>query len=148
MASREIQAPDGHGGIGEAGAAALDQQFDRSRLYALRAAVAAHAADLGAPAERVAHLMIMASELASNAIQHGGGQGRLRLWRVDGALRCEVSDAGPGIPDPEHAGTVAPSSLSPNGRGLWIVRRLAGDMTIENTGRGTRVTVAVPLHPG
>jgi anti-sigma regulatory factor (Ser/Thr protein kinase) len=147
MASRETRAPDGRGGVSRPRAGALDQPFDRSGLYALRAAVAAHAADLGAPAERVSHMVIVASELASNAIQHGGGQGRLRLWLADRALHCEVTDTGPGIPDPRRAGAAPPSTLAPNGRGLWIVRRLAAAMKIESSTRGTRVTVAVPLTP-
>src|SRR2546429_9741611 len=81
MASREIRAPHGHDSVSGHGAAALEQRFDRDSLYALRAAVAAHAAHMGAPPDRVSHLVIVASELASNAVRHGGGKGRLRLWR-------------------------------------------------------------------
>jgi len=142
MASREARAPDGTDDSGGAGVVALDQRFDRDSLYALRAAVAAHASSLGAPPERVAHLVIIASELASNAIQHGGGQGRLRLWHTDGAVHCEVSDTGPGIPNP-RAGVVAPPALAPRGRGLWIVRRLAAGMRIESSGRGSTVRATV-----
>ena len=128
------------------GEASLDQAFGPDDLYALRAAVAAHAAHLGAPPDRVAHLVIVAGELVSNAVRHGGGRGRLRLSRVDGAVACEVSDEGPGIPEPESAGTRTPSVLAVGGRGLFIVRRLASSLTIRNTGRGTTVTalVAVP----
>jgi anti-sigma regulatory factor (Ser/Thr protein kinase) len=145
MVSPETQAPGGRDNSGGPGVVALDQRFDRDGLYALRAAVAAHAANLGAQADRLSHLLIIASELASNAVQHGGGQGRLRLWRVDGNLRCEVSDAGPGIPDPHGVGTLAPSALAPAGRGLWIVRRLTADLTIDSTAQGTTVTAIVAL---
>jgi len=145
MVGPETHAPrDGHA-AGPAGAS-LDQPFGPDDLYALRAAVAAHATHLGAPPDRVAHLVIVAGELVSNAVRHGGGRGRLRLSRVDGAVRCEVSDEGPGIPEPERAGTRTPSVLAVGGRGLFIVRRLAASLTIRNTGRGTTVTalVAVP----
>jgi anti-sigma regulatory factor (Ser/Thr protein kinase) len=111
----------------------------------LRAAVAAHAADLGASPELVAHLVIIASELASNAVRHGGGTGRLQLSRDDDALRCVVDDSGPGIPEPGTAGTSAPSPYAVGGRGLWIVRRLAPRTNIESTERGTTVTVLVEL---
>jgi anti-sigma regulatory factor (Ser/Thr protein kinase) len=147
MASREIRAPHGHDSVSGHGAAALEQRFDRDSLYALRAAVAAHAAHLGAPPDRVSHLVIVASELASNAVRHGGGKGRLRLWRVDGAVRCEVSDGGPGMADPDAVGTAHPSVLALNGRGLWIVRRLAADVSIDSTEQGTTVTACVAL-PG
>jgi anti-sigma regulatory factor (Ser/Thr protein kinase) len=159
MASREVQAnggrdhPDGaNGGRDHPDGpvtAPLDQLFDRGDLYTLRSAVAAHGADLGAGPDQVRHLVIIASELASNAVRHGGGRGRLRLWRVDGAVRCEVSDEGPGLPDPRGAGTTNPPALALGGRGLWIVRRLSTELTIDSTDRGTTVTaaVAVPGEP-
>jgi anti-sigma regulatory factor (Ser/Thr protein kinase) len=129
-----------------AGGVSLDQAFGLDDLYTLRAAVAAHAAHLGAPPERVAHVVIVAGELASNVIRHGGGRGRLRLSRADGAVRCEVSDGGPGIADPQTAGERAPSVLALGGRGLFIVRRLAASMTIRDNAPGTVVVALVPLN--
>jgi anti-sigma regulatory factor (Ser/Thr protein kinase) len=145
MVEPEIHAPDGGHRTGP-GEVSLDQTFGPDDLYALRAAVAAHAAHLGAPADRVAHLVIVAGELVSNAVRHGGGRGRLRLSRVDGAVRCEVSDEGPGIAEPDTAGIRAPSVLATGGRGLFIVRRLSAALSIRNSRRGTTVTalVAVP----
>jgi signal transduction histidine kinase len=145
MASREVHAPDGHDGTSRSGDVPLDQRFDRAGLYALRAAVAAHASSLGAAPARVAHMVIVASELASNAIQHGGGRGRLRLWRADSTLRCEVSDTGPGIAEPDRAGLLPPRPLAPGGRGLWIVRRLAAAMTVDSGNGGTTITISLPL---
>jgi anti-sigma regulatory factor (Ser/Thr protein kinase) len=145
MASREPRAPGGRNGTSGAGQIGLDLRFDGESLYALRAAVEAHAADLGAPPELVAHLVIIASELASNAVRHGGGAGRLRLSREDGALRCVVDDSGPGMTRPAVAGTSAPPPYAVGGRGLWIVRRLAIRTNIESTERGTTVTVLVPI---
>ena len=146
MASRDARSNGGRGGTSGPDEIALEQHFDRDDLYALRAAVAAHAAHLGAPPERVAHVVIVASELASNAVRHGGGGGRLRLWRTDGRVCCEVRDAGPGLADP-RAGTVPPSTRTAGGRGLWIVRRLASDVWIESGGYGTQVTAVLPLDP-
>src|SRR5205814_3114911 len=117
MASRDARSNGGRGETSGPDEIALGQHFDRDDLYALRAAVAAHATHLGAPPERVAHLVIVAGELVSNAVRDGGGRGRLRLSRVDGAVRCEVSDEGPGIPEPDSAGTRAPSALAVGGRG-------------------------------
>src|SRR5574342_75372 len=86
----------------------LDQIFDAADLYALRAAVAAHASDLGLPAERVGDLVMIAHELASNVIRHGRTAGRLRLWRENDTLRCQVSDTGPGLAAPEAGREPAP----------------------------------------
>src|SRR5688572_18829327 len=59
----------------------LDQTFERGGLYSVRAAVAAHASSLGASPSQVGHLVLIASELVTNAVTYGGGSGRIRLWR-------------------------------------------------------------------
>jgi anti-sigma regulatory factor (Ser/Thr protein kinase) len=91
--------------------------------------------------------LIVASELATNAIRHGGGTGRLRLWHRDGILFCQVSDHGPGIGDPTTAGTAPPDPAQVDGgRGLWICRHLTADLRIEPgpDGHGAIVTAAIP----
>lgn len=123
-------------------AVAVDHQFDADGLYALRAALAAHADDLGAAPEQVERLLIVGGELATNAIRHGGGSGRLRLWRDGGLLRCQISDHGPGLADPT-AGTRQPEPTALGGRGLWIVRHLCDDLVIETGPKGTTITAAV-----
>jgi anti-sigma regulatory factor (Ser/Thr protein kinase) len=127
------------------GRSGLTQPFDLSSLYALRSAVAAHAADLGATGDTLSHLLIIAGELAGNAIRHGGGTGTLRLWRESGALCCEVRDDGPGLADLDTVGAAAPAPDAPGGRGLWIVRQLADHIDVAPTGTGTSVTAVVGL---
>lgn len=124
---------------------ALDQRFARGELYALRAAVAAHAGALGSGTEQVENLVIVASELATNAITHGGGTGRLRLWDLDGAVSLQVSDAGEGFADPEQAGLHRQDPAAPGGRGLWLARQLCDDVDIRVGPAGTVVTVTVQI---
>jgi len=38
--------------------------------------------------------MLAVHELAANAIRHGAGRGRLRMWDQDRAVCCQVQDAG------------------------------------------------------
>jgi anti-sigma regulatory factor (Ser/Thr protein kinase) len=123
----------------------LDQPFGVDDLVALRSAVAAHASHLGLSARRVADLVLIAHELASNAIRHGGGAGRLRLGRRDGGLCCEVADSGAGLPEPETMGHSRAALMAPGGRGLWIVRQLADRVEITTGAAGT--TVSVLLSP-
>ena len=121
----------------------LDQAFDPRGLPALRSAVAAYAARLGA-GERLDDVVLIAHELSTNVVRHGGGTGRLRLWREDGSLLCRVSDTGPGLADVAHAGTRLPAPQKGGGRGLWIARTLS-DVRIDTGPRGTTVTAAVAL---
>ena len=128
----------------------IDQVFNSGSLYALRAAVAAHAADAGLPEGRVGDLVLAVHELAANAVRHGAGQGRLRVWRTDSSLRCEVTDggaaqaAGPGTAGkkPADAGWRVES-----GHGLWLIRQVA-DQTSWRTGpSGTVTAVSFTLGP-
>ena len=112
-------------------------------LVGLRLAVAERADELGAGG-RVDDLVLVAHELASNVVRHGGGSGRLRLWREDHRIVCRVSDAGPGMADAGAVGAEPPSPRVPGGRGLWIARRLA-DLRIETSPAGTVVTASMTL---
>lgn len=123
----------------------LDQAFDARALYQTRAAVAAWADRRGVTGRTLEALLIIASELASNAVVHGGGTGRLRMWQAGQRIVCEVSDSGPGIDDPLTAGNRRPEPQERGGRGLWIVRRLADEFTIHSTSSGTTLTVVVAL---
>jgi anti-sigma regulatory factor (Ser/Thr protein kinase) len=122
--------------------ATLDQTFDGDGLIALRSAVATVARQLGAGDRRVEDLVLVAHELSSNVIRHGGGHGRLRMWRADSGIVCQVSDDGPGLADAETRGAALPPAQIPGGRGLWIARRLAV-LRIETGPAGTTITAAV-----
>lgn len=67
-------------------------------------------------------IVLVASELFSNAVLHGAGAVEIRIRRGRGRLRVEVVDGGggtvPTVLAPRAAGTVT-------GRGLRIVDRLA-----------------------
>jgi signal transduction histidine kinase len=88
----------------------------------------------------------VAHELSSNAVRHGGGTGRLRLWRTATALVVQVSDTGHGLADPVQAGRTRPLPSVPGGRGLWIVRHLAA-MEVDQGVDGTTITATITL-PG
>jgi anti-sigma regulatory factor (Ser/Thr protein kinase) len=124
----------------------LDQPFDADGLYTLRAAVAAHAGQLGLPDDQLDSLLIVAGELASNAVRHGGGRGRLRLWRDPTGLHCQISDHGPGITD-HTVGTTPPTPTHARGRGMWICRQLSDTLVIRpgDHGHGATVTAVIRL---
>jgi anti-sigma regulatory factor (Ser/Thr protein kinase) len=132
----------------------LDQAFDADSLYALRAAVAAHAAQAGLPQHRADDLVVAAHELAANAILHGAGHGRLRLWQQEQALQCQVTDDGA----PEAAGAGPDAEPAPRdpaqwhcerGHGLWLVRQVADEVSLRSGAGGTAATIRFTLRaPG
>ena len=89
-------------------------------------------------------IVTAASELARNALVHGGG-GRLVLeWLNDGrpGIRLTFTDQGPGIPDIALALKEGYTTGGGLGLGLSGARKLMSDFAIESAvGRGTRVTV-------
>jgi anti-sigma regulatory factor (Ser/Thr protein kinase) len=121
----------------------LEQDFNVDNLYGVRAAVAAHVATV-ADERTVDTMVLIAHELASNAVRHGGGTGRLRLWLAGGALHCEVSDRGTGMEHPAIAGHTLPAPSLPGGRGLWIARQLS-EVHISASPAGTTITATLLL---
>ena len=119
--------------------AVLEQAFDGDSLYALRATVAAHASEAGLSRQRVYDIVAAAHELAANAVRHGAGHGRLRLWADGQALHCQVSDDGP--PDQDPARQTAAAWQSEHAHGLWIIDQVADQVSRERATSGTTVTV-------
>ena len=117
---------------------ALDLAFDSGMLSVLRARVHVHACRAGMPGDQAADVVLAVHELAANAISHGGGSGRLRIWGLAGVLHCQVDDG-----DPPAPGDPVLLSWLPEvtGHGLWVARRVADQMQIASGPRGTRVTV-------
>ena len=135
--------PSGPAGLGADGTRGgippeLDLAFDSGMLSLLRAQVHAHACRAGLPSDQAADVVLAVHELAANAISHGGGTGRLRVWDLAGVLRCQVDDG-----DPPAPGDPALLSRLPEvtGHGLWVARRVVDQMEIASGRRGTRVTV-------
>jgi anti-sigma regulatory factor (Ser/Thr protein kinase) len=122
----------------------LDLPFEADGLYALRASLAVHAARLGASADETERLVMVASELATNAIRHGGGRGRLRLWSSDGFLYCEIDDDGDGLADLDM-GRTRPGPTAAGGRGIWMSRQLSDEFAIVAGPTGTKVRIAIAL---
>jgi anti-sigma regulatory factor (Ser/Thr protein kinase) len=124
----------------------LNQPFDRDTLVSLRSAVAAHAGNLGLKGERLELLVVAVHELATNAVRHGGGSGRLMLWRDGDRVCCQVSDAGPGMGNPDVASwRRLPPVQAEGGRGLYVIQALADEVSVATNGEGTTVTVTFAL---
>ena len=139
------------------GSPVIDTRFDRDGLAAARAQLQACAVQAGLPEDRVVDVVLAVHELAANAVRHGGGEGRLRVWIQAGALHCRVDDGGwLGSAEPKadrrKIATSAPKKTANDilvnslpcepGHGLWVVQRLADRMQSLSGSRGTSVMIA------
>jgi anti-sigma regulatory factor (Ser/Thr protein kinase) len=73
------------------------------------------------PEAKVLDMLVASTEIAANALRHGGGIEEVRAGRAEGRFVCEVIDSGPGFDDPV-AGYLAPRDGT--GTGLWVARQL------------------------
>jgi serine/threonine-protein kinase RsbT len=116
-----------------------------SDVVTVRQAARTAAASLGFSLVDQTKVVTAASELARNALEHGGG-GTARLESLeDGTrrgLRLVFEDKGPGIADLKLALTDGYTTGSGMGLGLSGSKRLVNEFDIwSRPGEGTRVTV-------
>jgi anti-sigma regulatory factor (Ser/Thr protein kinase) len=78
-------------------------------------------------------MLVAATEIATNAIEHGGGMEEVRVGRAEGRLVCEIVDRGTGFDDPV-AGYLPPQDDV--GRGLWVARQLTWHIEFIRSPRG------------
>lgn len=123
----------------EPAVAVAELAFDPVGLAEVRPTVLAAAGAAGIAAGRSAELALAVSEAATNSVRHGGGDGVLRVWEQDGALVCEVRDAGH-LEDP-MAGRRQPPLDAEGGRGLWLVHQLGDLVQVRSGEQGTAVRV-------
>jgi anti-sigma regulatory factor (Ser/Thr protein kinase) len=88
---------------------------------------------------------LVVGELVANAVRHGAPPFGICVdWNDDPPILCVV-DRGPGM-RPLYP---APDTDSERGRGLLLVRALAGEVVVDagdEERSGTRVVVALPVH--
>ena len=122
----------------------LSQPFTAQTVTPLRHLLAARIAAAGLTGEVAEDLVLAVHELVTNAVLHGGGHGRLDLFRRADLLVCEVTDHGRGSEDlPVHL----PAANTPGGRGLWLAHHLTGALTLTRRPDGMTATVTASLVP-
>ena len=108
---------------------------------------------LGLPPEFIRRVAIGAYEGEMNCLIHGGG-GQVKLQVEPDAIRVQVSDDGPGIPDIPQAMQEGWSTASAKihsmgfgaGMGLPNMKKVADQLDIQSTvGKGTKVTMTFSL---
>lgn len=95
----------------------------------------------GEPASIADSVLLMVSELATNAIKHARSPFEVEIDVTDGQVRVEVSDAGPGRPVLR-----APSLNALSGRGLQIVDLLATTWGVDDGEQDKRKAIWFTLE--
>jgi anti-sigma regulatory factor (Ser/Thr protein kinase) len=125
------------GTLEEPPAEAYELEFTEAGLGDVRHRLASWALLEGLPSADIADLVLAVDEIATNSIRHGGGSGRLRMWRSEGSLLCEVRDDGE-MRDP-LLGRVQPGGEAICGRGMWIVNQLCDLVQIRSSAAGSQI---------
>ena len=103
---------------------------DLTAAQAARAHVADDLGRRGVPDAAADDVILVASELAANAIRHGSPPALLRLEYADGRVRVTVSNHG-GSPDPRIVDAAADAG---SGRGLAMVQAIADEVGWQRDG--------------
>lgn len=126
--------------------ASFGLRFGRSELRQVRLLVSERAGTAGLDSRRTEDLVLAACELATNSVQHGGGEGELRVWYEDGRLICDVRD--PGRIDDPLVGRQRPPADQVGGRGLWIAHQICDLVQIRSGEGGTQVRLQMAVEGG
>jgi anti-sigma regulatory factor (Ser/Thr protein kinase) len=107
-------------------------------LEAFRERLARELVAEAVPDGKALDMLVAGTEVAANALRHGGGIEEVRAGRAHGRFVCEVIDGGGGFDDP-LAGYLAPREGT--GSGLWVARQLAWSVESFHTQRGFTVRI-------
>ncbi|GAA0267074.1 sensor histidine kinase [Cryptosporangium japonicum] len=115
---------------------ALRVEFGAAEIPAVRQTALRWARDGGMNEDDASEFLIAIYEIASNAVEHGGGRGVGRFWSEADRLFCDIWSAQQ-IGDPLTAGYRPPGTAQERGRGLWLARQICEQVTIYNNGGAT-----------
>ena len=93
-----------------------------TQLSALRRIVTAHATRAGLSPTQCDDFVLAASEIASNAFEHGAPPAAVSLWTTATSVICQITDTGE-FAQP-LAGLLHPPALQRRGRGLRLAHQL------------------------
>lgn len=128
-------------------APALWLKFSRvEQLATLRDFVTSHASQTGADTRSVAPFVQAVDEVATNAIEHGGGSGVLQVWTSPRTILCEISDTGTGLRDPLAGQLPRPPGQVGGACGLWLARQFSDLLELHSDPAGTVVRLHLTLR--
>jgi anti-sigma regulatory factor (Ser/Thr protein kinase) len=119
--------------------AVLRGTFRPGDVPAVRHTVGSWARSCRLSDEQVEALELAASELATNAVVHGGGAGTVTMWADARAAVLEVGDTGR-VTDP-LIGRFRPEAGQESGAGIYLVHQLCDLLQLRSGADGTTTRV-------
>ncbi|MFE1289854.1 ATP-binding protein [Streptomyces sp. NPDC058751] len=114
----------------------------------VRALLREHGRTGGANPDAVVDLLLVVSELVTNAIRHGGGLAGFDAALTGGGVRLAVRDNSDVVPAQARGTGEIPRTHRTNGYGWPLIIRLSAAVTVEPCpGSGKTIRVFVPLAP-
>ncbi|MGW3634943.1 ATP-binding protein [Streptomyces sp. NPDC005122] len=96
--------------------------------------------------EAFANLLLVVSELVTNAVRHGDGLAGFGATPTEEGVRLDVRDHSDVVPAGAFGIASVPEGYPPNGYGWPLIVRLAREVTVEpSPGGGKTIRVLVPL---
>ncbi|MCD0483691.1 ATP-binding protein [Streptacidiphilus sp. ASG 303] len=124
----------------------LRARFDGSpgTVGEARRLAAEHLAAAGAGPHDAERVLLVVSELVTNAVRHAPGPCVLTVDAGPGAVRVAVQDTSPVRPDPRPADL----STGTGGFGMHLVAQLSRRLTVEDAAHGTGKSVVAVVDTG
>lgn len=114
------------------------------QLITLGDFVTSHATRAGAAVLDITQFVQAVHSVATNAIEHGGGSGVVRVWARPQTILCEVSDTGTGLRDP-LVGRLPSGRSTARGRVMWLARQWCDLVEVRSDPAGTTVRLHLTL---
>jgi anti-sigma regulatory factor (Ser/Thr protein kinase) len=116
---------------------------DATDVGEVRAAIRTATADCSE--DFVDQLLLVVSEMVTNAIRHGGGCKAFAAWVDETTVSIRVVDSGPGISDPYAP--LRPPDLGVRGVGLWICAHETSRFHVASSPAGGTVATSILQRP-
>ncbi|GAB2941004.1 ATP-binding protein [Streptomyces heilongjiangensis] len=101
----------------------------------------------GPPSEAaMIDLLLVVSELVTNAVRHGGGLAGFDVAVSEAGVRLDVRDYSPAVPTAAHGPGMPPRSHEGSGYGWPLINRLSSQVDVRRPAEGGKtISVLVPL---
>ncbi|WP_188197553.1 ATP-binding protein [Nonomuraea sp. SYSU D8015] len=117
-----------------------------TNLGSLRDLVRIHAIRSGLTSERADELVLAVNEAVTNVLDHGGKEGTVTVRSRGDGITVEVADAA-GLLTGDHLAAAEVDPTRSHGFGLWVIQHLCDEVTLEQTHRGSLLTLHMRRRP-